>query len=263
MQSNIPKLLLVAVLILTPTQSSAATVYTEEAYQYNYSLDDNAEDECSDLDDPYEKLNRKIFAFNSVMDHLILKPIAKGYKAIFNSYSRDKIGNFIDNTNVPLSFVNNALQLDTKNTLLSFWQFAINSTLGVGGLYDVSAQFGLKTSPQTFGSTLARYGVAPGPYIILPFYGGSGARDVLDKPVLNSGMNPLKYKLHHDFRIGLLAANVVHQRAELLSFTDYVEKNSPDPYSIIRSSIHQYREKDLRYPLGYRCKRFYTGTNEK
>lgn len=219
---------------------------------YRYSLDD----ECSDLDDPFEKLNRKIFVFNSILDHFLLRPVAKGYKAIFNDYTRDKIGNFIDNTNVPLTFVNNVLQLDLDNSLLSFWQFFINTSLGLGGIFDIAADIdGLKTTPQTFGSTLARYGVGPGPYVMLPFLGGTNMRDILDTPIMNDKLNPLRYALHRDFRIGLTASSLIHKRAELLPFTDYVEKNSSDPYATIKSSLHQRRESGLRYPASYHCKR--------
>ncbi len=240
--------------------ASAKTTYNETAYKYNYTLDDVADDECSDLDDPMEHLNRKVFMFNSVADHFLLRPIAKGYRAIFNDYTRDKVGNFVDNTKVPLTLVNNVLQLDANNAGISFWQFAINTTLGFGGLYDVAGSLNVKTSRQTFGGTLARYGVGPGPYIILPLFGGSSMRDVLDLPVLNSAMNPLTYATHSDFKWAVFGVGLIHQRSELLPFTDYVSKTSPDAYSVIRSTIHQYREKDLRYPASYRCKRYYSGT---
>jgi phospholipid-binding lipoprotein MlaA len=254
---NYLKSMVLVALLVSTTNVMSNTIYTPEVYKYNYSLDDAVEDECSDLDDPFEKYNRKIFAFNSFLDHFFLKPIAKGYKALFNSYTRDKVGNFVDNFNVPLTTVNNILQLEGKEALVSFWQFAINTTLGVGGLYDVAGPEGVKTLPQTFGSTLARYGVGPGPYIIIPFFSGSSVRDMLDVPILNSAMNPLKYVVHSDFRDGMLLTSLIQKRSELLSFTDYVEKNSTDPYTVIRSSIHQHREKDLRYPTSYRCKRIY------
>jgi len=251
------KILILAMLFLHPINAVASNIYNPEIYKYNYSLDDEFDDECSDLDDPFEKINRKIFVFNSVLDHFLLKPVARGYKALLNDYTRDKIGNFVDNTNVPLTMINNAIQLDTGATLVSFWQFVINSTLGVGGLYDVAGAEGVKASPQTFGSTLARYGVGPGPYIIMPFFGGSSMRDVLDASVLNTAMNPLKYELHSDFKFGLFAVTLVQKRSDLLAFTDYIEKTSSDPYTAVRSSLHQYREKDLRYPASYRCKRIY------
>lgn len=250
-----PALLIFLIITASCLHANAGTSTDTVPYQYSYSLDDDPSEECTDMDDPFEKFNRKIFAFNSFLDHIILRPVAKGYKKAFNPYIRDKIGNFVDNTSVPLTFVNNVLQLDAKNSLLSFWQFVINSTLGVGGFYDVARSEGVWTPPQTFGSTLARYGSGPGPYIILPFFGGSGMRDVLDLPLLNSGLNPLKYKMHRDFKLGLMGVSLVHQRAELLDFTDHVTRTSADPYSVIRSTIFQHHEKDLRYPAGYKCKR--------
>ncbi|MES2215203.1 MAG: MlaA family lipoprotein [Pseudomonadota bacterium] len=242
------------ILVIALLFSNVATA--EEFYPYRSYSYDTAQ-ECSDLDDPWEKLNRKIFIFNSVLDHFILKPITKGYMALFNDYTRDKIGNFVDNTSVPLTVVSNVMQLDPQNALKSFWQFVINTTLGVGGLYDVAGNFDMKTPPQTFGSMLAHYGVQPGPYIVLPIFGGSSMRDVLDAPILNNALNPVKYAMHKDFKLALTATTFVQKRAEFMPFTDYVEKNSSDPYTTIRSSSHQAREKSLRYPANHKCKRIY------
>ncbi len=235
--------------------SSAAVA--EDSYKYNYSMTDTMNDECSDIDDPFEKLNRKVFIFNSVLDHFILRPIAKGYTKVLNDYTRDKVSNFVDNVSVPLTTVNNVLQADADNALLSFWQFTINTTLGVGGFFDVAADFGLKTPPQTFGSTLARYGVGPGPYLVLPFLGSSNVRDMFDPLMFDSKMNPVKHQLHRDFAVTIGITKLVQKRSEALPFTDYLSKHSSDPYVTIRSTMHQYREKNLRYPASYRCKRGY------
>lgn len=239
---------LVVMLLFT---TSALAAGSEEYRSYNYDMNQ----ECSDLGDPFEKFNRKIFVFNSVLDHFILKPIARGYLALSNEYTRNRVGNFIDNINVPLTITSNILQLDMSNTFKSFWQFVVNTTIGVGGAYDAAASFDLKTDPQTFGSMLARYGVHPGPYVVLPFFGGMNMRDVLDAPLMDNGLNPLRHALHRDFKLALTAATFVHRRAMIMPFTDYVEKNSPDPYISVRTSLHQVREKVLRYPAGYRCKR--------
>ncbi len=228
--------------------------FAGDSYKYNYSMVD---DECNDLDDPLEKLNRKVFVFNSVLDYFILRPIAKGYTKVLNEYSRDKISNFVDNVNVSLTVMNNIFQADADNALQSFWQFTIKTTLGVGGFFDVAANVGLKTSPQTFGSTLARYGAGPGPYVVLPFFGSSNMRDIFDPLFFNSKFNPLKHQLHRDFSLPLAGVTLVQKRSEALPFTDYVTKNSSDPYVTIRSTAHQYREKNLRYPASYRCKRIY------
>lgn len=235
--------------------SSAALA--EDSYKYNYSMKDAMNDECSDIDDPLEKINRKVFIFNSVLDHFILKPITKGYIKVLNDYTRDKVSNFVDNVNVPLTTVNNVLQGDGDNALLSFWQFTINTTLGLGGFFDVASNFDLKTSSQTFGSTLARYGVGPGPYLVLPFYGSSNVRDMFDPLMFNNKLNPVKHALHRDFATAVTITTLVQKRSEAMPFTDYVTKNSSDPYVTIRSAAHQYREKNLRYPASYRCTRIY------
>lgn len=221
---------------------------------YSYAVD--GDDPCADLDDPFEKVNRKIFIFNSVLDHFLLRPIARGYKQLVGDYARDKVSNFIDNFSVPLTTVNNVLQADGKNTTQSLWQFLINSTLGIGGFFDVASSFNVeKPAPQTFGSTLARYGAGPGPYVILPFFGSTNVRDMFDPLIFNGKLNPAKHPLHRDFSYGLAGTTLVQKRSEVLDFTDYVAKSSPDPYVTIRSTFHQNRQKGLKYPAGYRCKR--------
>lgn len=235
----------------------STTAIAENSYKYNYSMTDAVNDECSDIDDPFEGFNRKIFTFNAVLDHFILRPIAKGYTKALNDYTRDKISNFVDNVSVPLTTVNNVLQADADNALLSFWQFTINTTLGIGGFFDVAADFGLKTTPQTFGSTLARYGASPGPYLVLPFFGSSNVRDMFDPLMFDNKLNPVKHVLHREFATAITITKLVQKRSEALPFTDYVSKHSSDPYVTIRSTMHQYREKNLRYPASYRCKRIY------
>lgn len=233
---------------------SCTNVFASSNAGYNYSL----EDECSDLDDPFIKLNRKIFIFNSVLDHFLLRPVARGYKSLVSDYNRDKISNMIDNFYVPLTTVNNILQFDADNTIVSFWQFVINSTFGIGGLFDITTSFGIeKTKPQTFGGTLARYGVGPGPYVILPFYGSTNMRDIFDSILFNGKLNPLVQSTHRDFVLGMTATTLVQRRSEILDFTDYVTKTSSDPYITIRSTFHQYRQQNLRYPSTYKCKRIY------
>ena len=223
---------------------SVAPSYARDANNYDYAH----YDDCNEIADPFEKLNRKIFMFNSVLDHFILRPIAKGYKAILNDYTRDRVSSFVNNIAVPLTTVNNALQLNPDGVLLSFWKFVINTTLGVGGIYDVAGKFGLNVQPQTFGNTLAHYGVRPGPYVVLPFFGGTNVRDIFDMPLMNNALNPIKYKIHDDFLLGLTAVSFVQKRSEILELTDYITKNSVDPYASVRSILSQKRESEVQYP---------------
>ena len=226
-------------------------VLADKDYQYAYTEDDHHS--CKEVYDPYEKLNRKIFVFNSVLDHLILRPIAVGYKNITNDYTKARVGSFIDNISVPLTTVNYALQKNFDGTMKSFWRFVINTTFGIGGLFDIAGKTGLTHNQQTFGGTLAHYGVGPGPYIIIPFFGASNARDVTDSLFTNSFLNPIKHYLHKDFKLGLFVVKMINDRMTVLPFTDFVAKNSSDPYVAIRSSVHQNREYYIGYPTNFIC----------
>ena len=231
------------------TTNSIAAKDSEDDYSYNYTSLNNR---CQ-IYDPYEALNRKIFIFNGVLDTFILRPIAKGYGRFTNDYTKSRIGSFINNINEPLSTVNYGVQGNVEGVFKTFWRFAINSTFGVAGLFDVASKFGLTAERQTFGNTLAHYGVGAGPYIVLPIYGDIGARDVMDPLVMNNAMNPAKYPMHSDFKYILTGTNIVHHRNQIMPFTDYVSKNSPDPYIAVRDATLNQREAKMIYLKKFRC----------
>ncbi len=243
-------------LVLIISIAFNVVTYAEENinynYQYTYRIDDNGST-CNDVYDPYEKLNRKIFAFNSALDHVILRPIAVSYQKITNDYIKARVGSFIENVNVPLTMVNYGLQANMDKGMRSFWRFIINTTFGIGGLFDIASKVGLNPPSQTFGNSLAHFGVAPGPYVVVPFFGGSNFRDVTDSLFTNNALNPIKYPMHKDFLLILAGTKIVHERYMLLPFTDYVTKNSTDPYIAVRSAIHQNRESKVEYPKSFIC----------
>ena len=238
--------------------NSLAAKASEDEYSYNYAALNNR---CQ-VYDPYESLNRKIFFVNGVLDTFILRPIAKGYGRFTNRYTKQRVGSFVDNISEPLSTVNYGLQGKSNGMFKTFWRFAINSTFGVLGLFDVAGKFGLTAEPQTFGNTLGYYGVGSGPYIVLPVFGGMGARDVMDPILLNSLLNPIKtglipanYQMHSDFKNVVTVVKTIHKRDMIMPFTDYVTKNSPDPYVAIRDAIIQQRKAKMDYPAGFKCPR--------
>lgn len=238
------------ILILSLITSTAfAASDDDDKYNYDYS---EGTGHCS-VYDPYERVNRKIFFFNGALDTIILRPVTKIYGRFTNSYTKARIRTFVDNISEPLSTVNYGLQGNGAGMFKSFWRFAVNSTFGIAGLFDVASKVGLTPEQQTFGNTLAYYGVGQGPYIVLPIYGGMGARDVSDPIISNNLLNPLKYALHEDFKLGVTVAKVIHYRHEIMPFTDYVTKNSPDPYIAVRDAILKQRESKIVYPVGYRC----------
>lgn len=221
----------------------------DSKYNYDYFSSNGI---CS-VYDPYESLNRKIFIFNGTLDTFILRPITKIYGRFTNDYTKNRIGTFIDNIAEPLSAVNYGLQGNPEGVFTSFWRFTINSTFGIAGLFDVASKAGLEKKPQTLGSTLAYYGVGQGPYIVLPIYGGMGARDISDFLISNDILNPIKYVLHSDFKFVITAADIVHTRHNVMPFTDYVSENSTDSYIAIRNAILSQRESKMVYTAGFKC----------
>jgi len=223
----------------------------QEQYSDNYhDINDN---EYCQVYDPYEALNRKIFIFNGVLDTFILRPFAKGYRRFTNDYTKNRIESFVGNISEPLSTVNYMIQGNADGAFKSFWRFAINSTFGIAGIFDVAGKLGLTPPQQTFGNSLAHYGVGPGPYLMLPMYGGISARDLGDPLIANRLFNPLDQVFHKDFKILIGGAKVLYRRADIMPFTDYISKNSLDPYIAVREATFSQRESSILYPKGYKC----------
>ncbi|WP_347939263.1 MlaA family lipoprotein [Rickettsia oklahomensis] len=221
----------------------------DEIYNYNGGRNESG---CLEVYDPYEKFNRKVFAFNSALDYIILRPLVVVYKNITNDYVKARVNSFVSNVNTLPTAVNYGLQLNYDKTMKSIWRFLINTMFGIGGLFDVAGKVGLPSEHQTFGNTLAHYGVAPGPYLVLPIIGSTNARDMTDPIFTNYLFNPLMYT-HNDFDLGVLIVSKINDRYVVLPFSDYVMKNSTDPYVAIRSALHRAREASVQYPENFKC----------
>lgn len=242
-----------SILLISTLLSINAVKASELDYDFDYNLDDNVEVGCNDLSDPFEKVNRKVFYFNSFLDYITLKPLAKAYGKYIPNKAQNKIGDFVDNIYEPLTTVNYGIQVDLPNILSSFWKFMINSTIGLAGTHNIADDLGLKHKPQTFGSSLAHYGAGPGPHIVLPILGNTNMRDMWDVIALDDKLNIVKYRASSRMKDTYTGIRMVHKRYQLMPFTEYVTKNSTDPYVAIRSALHQRRETMVHYPVGYRC----------
>ena len=210
--------------------------------------------DCENPYDPGENVNRKIFLFNSAADYVLLRPIAKGYNNAMPKGGKTVVKNFFTNFYTPVTFINNILQLNFHEALKSFWKFSINSTIGILGIHDVASKTGLEVKKKNFGSTLAYYGVKPGPYIVLPLLGGTNFRDMLDVIILEKALNPAAIYTPKAAYISAAIAATIHNRAAILPITDNIAKNSLDPYATIRSMLHQKRQSEVIYPSYYKCK---------
>jgi phospholipid-binding lipoprotein MlaA len=131
----------------------------------------------TDIYDPLEGLNRRVYTFNYYFDKLIWLPAVNAYDFITPNYVQARLGNFVDNVFEFTNFTNNLLQGKFKRTGVTAARFAINTTIGVLGLWDPATHFGLERYQEDFGQTLGHYGVGNGPYIVLPIFGPSNLRD--------------------------------------------------------------------------------------
>jgi phospholipid-binding lipoprotein MlaA len=195
--------------------------------------------------DPLERMNRGTHRFNMAIDDAVLKPVAVGYRDHVPDGVRVSVNNFLDNLAYPTTIINNLLQLKIKDTLSDIGRFALNSTIGIGGLFDPASRFGIPRNDEDFGQTLGRWGVPAGPYVVLPFFGPSTARDA-----------PAIYvDWQTDLRVGdqvdpavewtLIGLSLVNRRAQLLEFDD-TWQGAYDPYAFIRDAWLQRREYRVR-----------------
>ena len=134
-------------------------------------------------DDPLEKFNRKMYVFNDAADKAVIRPVAVTYRKLTNDTTRRLIANFFANIKMPITIVNDVLQVEPKAALRNSGRFVVNTTIGIIGLFDPASGLELTPDETDFGVTLARWGVPEGPYLVLPLVGPTTARDVWRLPV--------------------------------------------------------------------------------
>lgn len=182
--------------------------------------------------DPWESFNRKVFAFNDVLDRYALKPVAQGYDYITPDPVQQGVSNFFDNLGeIPTTF-NSLLQGKWANAGLSSTRFLMNSTFGLAGLLDPATHAGFRVDEEDFGQTLATWGVPEGPYLVLPFYGPSTVRTAAGLPV-DFYTYPLTYVEDDTVRYALRGLQVLDARSQLLAQEELLRG---DRYSFIRDA---------------------------
>ena len=199
-------------------------------------------------DGALESYNRAVYNFNSKFDKYLLKPVAQGYRKATNQYTRDRVNNALANIKEPVSAVNHLLQGEPVKSGKSVARFAINSTLGLAGTYDVAAQgWNLPKQKIGFDETLATWNVPDGPFLMVPFLGPSTPR-ALAGLAADSFANPIYLGTLNDANIRdkvylpYLAINAVALRESGLDLLDDLERNSVDYYSTLKSAYTQNRK---------------------
>lgn len=197
-------------------------------------------------EDPLEPFNRSMFALNEGLDKAVAKPVAQGYQTLTPYPIRLHIGNFFNNLQDGWTAVNNALQLHPKAFAESFFRFSFNTFLGMGGFVNVADSMGFARDPQDFGNTLGRWGLPPGPYVVLPVLGASTVRDSagllvdLEADLVKQGTTD-----HIPTRNSLYALRLVDRRANLLAAGNILEEAALDKYAFMRNAYLQKRRSDI------------------
>lgn len=191
-------------------------------------------------EDPYEQFNRKMYRFNTTFDRFILKPPATLYRAIVPAPIRKGINNFYLNLDLIPTVGNDLLQAEGKWAIRDTWRFAINTTLGIGGILDVAQKFSLPYHSNDLGLTLAKWGDKKSPYLMLPLLGPSTIRDGAGWLFQFALYSPYVY-INDDAAIySLLALRFIDLRSQLLD-TETLMDQALDKYSLIRDAYLQHR----------------------
>lgn len=193
--------------------------------------------------DPWEPVNRSVYAVNDVLDRAIVKPVAKGYEFVFPAVIRKGVTNFYRNTTTPLTALNNLLQGKGAAASNDLGRFLLNSTFGIGGIIDLATPAGFDRNDEDFGQTLAVWGVPAGPYVVLPGRGPSTLRDALMLP-LNAAADPVFWIDDASVRDKLIVLGVIDARQRLFAAEELIGE-SPDRYVTIRESYLQNRNYEI------------------
>ena len=200
---------------------------------------------ANEIWDPLEPLNRALFAFNEVVDTFLLRPVAWLYSFAPDAV-KSGVRNALSNLNSPVTFLNHGLQAEFGQAATTVGRFAVNSTIGVLGLWDAAdSLLDWKGKPADFGQTLHAYGVGDGPFLMLPLLGPSNLRDGVGTGV-DMLADPLTYILNDNGRLALAGTKALSRREELLVPLDELKAGSLDYYSALRSSSQQSRQAFLR-----------------
>lgn len=190
--------------------------------------------------DPFEGFNRSIYSFNEGVDRTVLKPLATGYRDTLPRPVRTSISNFFKNLAYPTVVINDVLQGKFLQALSDAGRFITNSTLGVLGLFDVATRLDMPAHKEDFGQTFGVWGIADGPYLVLPLIGPSNPRDAIGL-LFDSQTDLLNYYQDDAPRIALQVLEIVDDRADLLSAGRIFDEAALDPYSFRREAYLQRR----------------------
>ncbi|MDC8785500.1 MlaA family lipoprotein [Roseateles koreensis] len=190
--------------------------------------------------DPWESWNRKVFSFNDALDEHVLVPVATAYSELVPAQIRLSIDNFFGNVNDAWSTVNLLLQGRFKSGVEQGMRFAVNTTLGFGGLLDISTEVGLEKKSEDLGKTFGRWGFGTGAYIVWPLFGPSSVRDTLAIP-WDWAASPSMLFEDGSAKVAIYSLQTINARANFLRASQMLEGIALDKYTFYRDAYLQRR----------------------
>jgi phospholipid-binding lipoprotein MlaA len=188
-----------------------------------------------DPQDPFERYNRAAFSFNDAIDRVILKPVSQAYNAVMPSFVQRGVTNFFGNLSDAPTAVNDLLQGKATMAATHLGRLAINTTFGLLGVLDLATPMGLERQREDFGQTLGRWGLASGPYLVLPILGPSSVRDASALPA-DFALDPVIHVSDTTWRYSLMATRTVQRRASFLEAEKALTSIELDPYLFMRDA---------------------------
>lgn len=243
-----------AVLAAGALSAAASSAHARDALETPIPVvaaPDAASDMARTAYDPLEGFNRGSYAFSMGLDRAVFRPVTHGYMAVTPTQVRHRVSAFVYNLGEPSTFLNDVLQGKPKRAGKTTARFAINSTVGVLGLFDVAASMGIRSHDADFGQTFGRYGVQPGPYLYVPILGPLNFRDGVGR-VFDFFTDPIGLAgqgWSSPFGITRLVTQTIDTRANAdLAFRALDQ--AADPYATARSAYGQHREALVREATG-------------
>ena len=229
--------------------AAAATLFMSGCATPPDPNDEAAVEAYNEANDPLEPMNRYFFEINHVLDELVLKPFAGYYHTALPQFAQDGVRNAMRNLHSPTIFANDMFQGGFSRAGDTAGRFFINSTIGLGGLFDVADSFGMKYHDEDFGQTLGVYKVSEGPYLMLPILGPSNPRDVTGR-VVDYALDPLTW-VGYIYNVGWIntvrgGLEGLDTRARNMQAIEELQKGSVDFYATIRSLYRQHRNDAIR-----------------
>lgn len=198
--------------------------------------------------DPYEPTNRQMLQLNGRIDHYFVIPTVAVYFAVVPEPGRRAVHRFLENLTLPTTLMNDLLEGQLTRGSQTTVRFVINTTLGFGGVLDPASRMKIPDHGEDFGITLGSWGVGPGPYLVLPFFGPSNARDAFGIAA-DVGLDPTNYiafKQHIWWDAGRYYFTILDLRGQTFQTVQTIQRSSVDYYSALRSFYRQLRTSAIR-----------------